>query len=111
MARWRVGLAGAADRDYDEILEYTLETFGRREANIYRATLNRALADLRSGPHLPGSDSREEIGSGLRTLHAARNGRRARHLIFYRAGPEQTIEFVRILYDGLDLARHVPKHD
>ena len=109
VARWRVGLAAAADRDYGDIIDYTNETYGPSQARIYRTTLNRALADLRSGPLVRGSASREAVGAGLRSLHVARNGRRGRHLIVYREGPEHIIEVVRILHDAMDLALHFPK--
>ncbi len=111
MARWRVALADAANRDFVDTIEYTIETFGARQAKIYRATLKSALKALEADPELRGSASREDIGDRLRTLHVARNGKRGRHLILYREGPERTIEVLRILHDAMDLARHVPKRE
>jgi toxin ParE1/3/4 len=39
----------------------------------------------------------------------AREGRRGRHFVLFRAGPEQTIEVLRILHDAMDLSRHLSK--
>lgn len=107
MARWRVGLANAANRDFVEVLEHTLETFGDRQARTYRSTLKSALKALEAGPNIPGSASREDLATGLRSLHVARQGRRGRHLLVYRTGPERTIEVLRILHDAMDLGRHM----
>jgi plasmid stabilization system protein ParE len=40
-------------------------------------------------------------------LHVSRGGRRGRHLILFRAGPEDTIEVLRILHDRMDIAGQV----
>ena len=111
MPRWRVALAERANRDFVDILEYTIETFGARQARIYRSTLTSALRALESGPELRGSKPRDEVAVGLRSLHVARSGRRGWHVIVYRAGPKRTIEVLRILHDAMDLARHMTVKD
>jgi len=65
-----------------------------------------ALARLERGPSIAGVRQRDEIGAGLRTLHA---GRRGRHIILFRIGsePDRTIDVLRIPHDAMDLARHV----
>ena len=88
MPRWRVALAERANSDFVDILEHTIETFGARQARIYRSTLTSALRALESGPELRGSKPRDEVAAGLRSLHVARSGRRGRHVIVYRAGPK-----------------------
>lgn len=103
--RWRVGLADAANRDFVQVLDHTLETFGVRQARTYRSTLESALKALEAGPNIPGSASRDTLAAGLRSLHVARHGRRGRHFIVYREGPQRTIEVLRILHDAMDLAR------
>ena len=107
MARWTVRLSNPAERDFVEIVGYTADNFGARQARVYDATLRQALAALRAGPTLRGTVDREDVGVGLRSLHVARKGRRGRHLILYREGPERTIEVVRILHDAMDLKEHV----
>jgi toxin ParE1/3/4 len=101
-------MGAQAERDFVFILDHTREMFGERQAAIYRVTLSAAVAALEAGPDIPGSASRDEILSNLRTLHVARKGRRGRHFIMYRVGQGQVIEVIRVLYDGMDLGRHIP---
>ena len=110
MARqqWRVRLGSAAEVDFANILKWTTENFGARQARLYRDTLVRAIGELAKGPEVAGSKSREEIAPGVRTLHIARGGRRGSHFLMCRMGPETTIEIVRILHDRMDLQRHIP---
>ena len=117
MARWRVRLGAAAERDFAGIIAYTAEIFGARQAKIYQTTLTKALTALHAGPDLIGSVARDEIDTGLRSLHVARRGRRGRHLILYRIAPgalrhdapDRIIEVVRILHDAMEFARHIAK--
>jgi toxin ParE1/3/4 len=106
--RWRVRLGTAAELDFANIVKWTAENFGARQAKIYRDTLVQAIDDLAGGPDVAGSKARDEILPGLRTLHVARHGRRGRHLLMYRAAAGSVIEIVRILHDSMDLPRHLP---
>lgn len=106
--RWRIRLGDEAERDFAHILKTTHEKFGARQLEVYKVTLIDALVALEAGPDLLGSVARDEISPNLRTLHVARKGRRGRHFIMYRATSGHVIEVVRILYDGMDLARHIP---
>jgi toxin ParE1/3/4 len=106
--RWRVRLGAAAELDFANILKWTTENFGARQSRVYRDTLVHAIGELADGPDVAGSKARDEIMSGLRTLHIARRGRRGSHFPMYRVVPKSTIEIVRILHDRMDLQRHVP---
>jgi toxin ParE1/3/4 len=106
--RWRIRLGAEAEQDFVGILTRTRDTFGPAQLDIYAATLRAALTALEEGPEVLGSVARDEIQPGLRTLHVARGKRRGRHFIMYRAA-DGVIEVVRILYDGMDLARHAPE--
>jgi toxin ParE1/3/4 len=106
--RWRIRLTDAAEQDFLRILKDTLETFGERQALVYRATLLEALAALDTGPEVPGSSARDDLRPCLRSLHVARRGRRGRHVIMYRAAGGKVIDVVRILHDAMDFVRHVP---
>ncbi len=110
MARqqWRVRLGAAAEVDFANILKWTTENFGPRQARVYRNTLVQAIGELAHSPEVAGSKARNEIAPGLRTLHIARRGRRGSHFLMYRVAPESTIEIVRILHDRMDLQRHIP---
>jgi toxin ParE1/3/4 len=106
--KWRVRLGAAAEVDFGNILKWTTENFGARQSRVYRDTLVQAIGELANGPDVAGSKSRDEIMTGLRTLHVSRRGRRGSHFLMYRAAPNITIEIVRILHDRMDLMRHVP---
>ena len=105
---WRIRLGAEAEKDFAHILKHSKDNFGQRQFEIYQSTLLETLTLLENGPDVPGSAARDEIMNGLRTLHVARQGRRGRHFIMYRAANDQVIEVVRILHDAMDLARHIP---
>lgn len=107
----RVRLGAAAESDFITILRWTTKTFGRGQALIYRETLMLAIGALMEGAHIAGSQARDEILAGLRTLHVARGGRRGRLFLLYRAAEDGAIEILRILHDEMDLPRHVPFAD
>lgn len=111
MANWTVRLSAAAAADYREILRWTKERFGAEQARVYAGTLSSALTDLAAGPAISGAKERPEIGASIRTLHVSRKGRKGRHFILYRVAllPQQNvIDVLRLLHDGMDLARHLP---
>jgi len=109
--RWRVRLGAAAEIDFANILKWTTENFGARQARVYRDTLVHPIGELANGPDVLGSKARDEIMSGLRTLHVARRGHRGSHFLLYRTAPDDTIEIVRILHDRMDPQRHVSSGD
>jgi plasmid stabilization system protein ParE len=53
--RWKVRVGVEAEKDFVRILKYTADTFGERQASIYKAKLTDAIAALGSGP-----DARQE---------------------------------------------------
>lgn len=106
---WQVRLSPLAERDFFDILRWTTEHFGKRQARVYATTLRLALKVLVAGPGAQGSIARSELGANILTLHVARNRRKGRHFIVYRAHEDnQCIDVIRILHDSMDLARHIP---
>jgi toxin ParE1/3/4 len=108
--RWTIRLAEAAGQDYQAILLWTVENFGRAQARTYAKTLNSALQDLAQGPDVIGARLREDIGPDIHTLHVARHGRKGRHLVVFRISPSpdaSIIEVLRLLHDSMDLPRHL----
>ncbi|MDE2907302.1 MAG: type II toxin-antitoxin system RelE/ParE family toxin [Acidobacteriota bacterium] len=108
--RWRVRLSAAAEADFRDILRWTARQFGEAQAGVYHDVLASAIAALADGPDAPGARERDEIASGLMTLHVARGKRRGRHLILFRALTAReppVIDVLRLLHDAMDLTRHV----
>lgn len=110
--RWRVRLAAAAEADFQEVVAWTTARFGRVQARVYARTLMATLDELTEGPSAVGVTARDDIADGILTLHAARSGRRGRHLVVFRVGRDkdgELIDVLRILHDAMDLPRHIPE--
>lgn len=108
---WRIRLSAAAEADFEQILQWTAEHFGEDQADVYAQTLVAALDALKEGPSLPGVKARDDVSEGVFTLHAARSGRKARHLVVCRIesdGVGKIIQVLRILHDAMDVQRHLP---
>jgi toxin ParE1/3/4 len=106
--RWDVILSWPARQDFQTIIAWTADTFGRAQANSYRATLIAALRRLEGGPTVLGTLARDEIGRGRRTLHVNRTGGRGRHVILFETRDNGIVNVLRILHDAMDLPRHIP---
>jgi toxin ParE1/3/4 len=104
---WDVRLSLAAEADLENIVLWTAERFGERQARSYGSILKDALSSLRESPAATGAQPRPEIARGLYSMHIARRSRRARHFIFFRVVDESWIEVVRVLHDGMDFHRHL----
>ena len=72
--KWRVRLGALAELDFANVIRWTAENFGASQARRYQETLLRAISELSGGPKVDGSKARDEIMSGMRTLHVARHG-------------------------------------
>jgi toxin ParE1/3/4 len=104
---WKVRLASQAELDFSEIITWTLENFGERQAEVYVETLTLAIEALHDGPEQLGAKVRDDIEPGIRILHVARQGRTGRHLVVFREAQNQCIDVLRLLHDSMDLARHL----
>ncbi|MFP5307820.1 MAG: type II toxin-antitoxin system RelE/ParE family toxin [Gammaproteobacteria bacterium] len=106
---WRVRLSAAAQADFSYIVDWTVERFGARQAEVYAGVIAAALRDLSAGPSQIGVKARDDIGKGVFALHVARGGRKGRHFVVFRSDDAgRIIEVVRILRDAMDLRRHLP---
>lgn len=108
---WRVRLAAAAEADFRNILIWTSDNFGAKQARTYSATLSITLRDLTKGLIKSGATPRDDIGKGIYALHVARHGRRGRHFVVFRVGHDivgELIDVLRLLHDAMDLPRHMP---
>lgn len=109
-AVWIVRLSAAADADFRQIVGWTAENFGSIQARTYADTLSAALQALSAGPTITGVKERPEIASGIKMLHVARQGRKGRHFVLFRAvsvDGHNHVEVLRLLHDSMDLKRHL----
>ncbi len=107
---WLVRLTSAAEDDLDQILQWTAERFGKKQADGYAETLLTAAKSLTAGPMIAGVKSRNDLPSDIFTLSATRSGKKARHVFLFRAEPRRdknVIQVLRILHDAMDIPRHL----
>ena len=106
---WSVRLSASAQADFDDIIAWTADQFGARQAKTYSLTLTLAIQHLTGGPEQLGVRARPDIAADLLTLHVARAGRRGRHVLLQRhLQGSRVIDVLRILHDGMDPPRHLP---
>ena len=106
---WQVRLASQAEQDLLDIILWTSENFGHRQAEHYAETIALTIEALHDGPDILGSKVRDEIGTGIRTLHVARQGRKGRHFVAFSVSEGHIINILRLLHDSMDLAIHLPE--
>jgi toxin ParE1/3/4 len=115
---WAVRVAEPAQRDTTAILRRSRKEFGEAGARRYATLIVQALRDIGADPERPGSKERPEVlVRGARTYHLWFSRSRVsgpivkspRHFLLYRLLNERVIEVGRILHDGCDLERHLPK--
>lgn len=115
-SQWRLVISSAALKDYQDIVAWTVSQFGAQQARAYAQVIESALQDLREGPEIVGIKWRPELGARIASLHLARKGYKARHLVIVRvetrlASEDPVIEVLRLLHDRMDLQRHLSSTD
>ena len=93
-------LSKFAERDFADVLRYTIRTWGKEQGTTYFQLLTLARIQIVDNPILPGSKSRNDLASGCRAFKVSK------HLIFYRVN-RATVEIARILHGAMDFSRHV----
>ena len=107
MTNWTLRVARQAEVDIVDILAWTSEQFGERQARTYAETLSLALEFLQDGPDVPGAKQREDIAPDIHVLHIARSGRKGRHFLVFRVAGDSLSDVLRVLHDSMDLPRHL----
>jgi toxin ParE1/3/4 len=112
-------LSAAAEADIIDILAYTQERFGELARQRYETLLVAALRDIAADPQRLGSVARPELGLAVRSYHLSHSRgrartpdglvRRPRHLLLYRTVRPDMIGVGRVLYDGMEIERHLPR--
>ncbi|HVC60389.1 MAG TPA: type II toxin-antitoxin system RelE/ParE family toxin [Acetobacteraceae bacterium] len=111
-------LSATAEADIIQLLAYTQDRFGETARRRYEALLVAALRDIASNPERLGSVARPEFGPAVRSYHLRHSRRRARtpdglvrqprHFLLYRMTRPDLIGIGRVLYDGMEVERHLP---
>ena len=89
-------LSSEADRDVEEIFDYTFDIFGLDQAVKYLSELEGLLSNLCLNPEI--GKTRDEIRDELRSFPYES------HIIFYRILPDH-IRVVRILHSSRDILK------
>lgn len=113
MARYR--LSGPAKADISSILRTSETRYGRDARTRYRGLLTAAIRRIAADPQGRETTDRNELLSGLRSLHVRHGRHESReapvggpvHVIFYRSIEPELIEIVRVLHDRMEPGRHL----
>lgn len=92
---WKLSIE--ADKDLEDIIDYTLEKFGEDQALLYASSFDIVFDQLSINPEL--GRERNEVREGLRSIG------QEKHVIFYRI-QEDYIRIVRILHGSRDLPKY-----
>jgi toxin ParE1/3/4 len=109
-------LTEAAASDISVILRETTRQFGPLQRRRYAALIPRAIEMAAEQPDRPGSRPRDELATGLRSLHvetAARRRGAAVHVVYYLGGlledGSHGIIVVRVLHERMEPLRHLTR--
>ena len=91
-------LSAPSGRDLRLISEYTLRRWGAVQKKKYLGQIKDSFKLINENPGI--GKPRDEIDKGLMSLAVQK------HIIFYRQTKKQLF-VVRILYESMDLARHL----
>jgi toxin ParE1/3/4 len=103
-----VRVTQAAERDFQEIVEWTASQFGSVQAEACALTLSHAIEALLDGPDILGVKSRDDILPGLFSLHVSRRRRKGRHVLLFRVDIKgaQVVEVLRVVHDAMEVRQH-----
>jgi toxin ParE1/3/4 len=104
---WRVVLSSEARRDIEQVLDWTLDRFGQLKHDEYLQLIQSPLERIVENPLRVESRVTAGLKQGMRVLHIGRRGKKARHLFVHRIRPDNVIHVGRLLYDAMDLPRHI----
>ena len=94
-------LTGLANRDLNEIWEYTFEKWSIKQADIYYEQLIESFNQITLNPDL--GKFYDGIEPKLRGLKVGR------HIVFYELIDEETVEISRILHQSMDVRNRMKK--
>ena len=96
-----------AEEDILVVLSHALQEWGPTKYWEYRHLIEETYGDILADP----SCGRVNVPArpGVQGRHIRKPGRRARHIVFYKARNNGDIEVVRFLHDAMDFERHLSK--
>ena len=94
-------LTGLANRDLNEIWEYTFEKWSIKQADVYYEQFIESFYQIALNPDL--GKFYDSIEPKLRVLKVAR------HIVFYELMDEETVEISRILHQSMDVRNRMKK--
>lgn len=95
-------LSRYAEADIENILTYTIETWGIKQFHTYRKLIEDSIERIGKEPETGLSRKREELFPGCRSYPFGK------HIIFYRINPNW-VEVVRILHQRMEYGSHIPE--
>lgn len=115
MAQSQYKLADSAKRDFREIIKKSGKKHGSDAAIRYHRLLLTGLEDVGTAPKTSRTlKFKEQEISLYHTRHSAKRAKykgigvkKPRHFIVYRMQSDGIIEIMRILYDGMNLEKHI----
>ncbi|MEO0515329.1 MAG: type II toxin-antitoxin system RelE/ParE family toxin [Planctomycetota bacterium] len=97
-----------ARRDIEAALQNTLDRFGLTKHDDYRELVRLALTAIANDPEALPAKHRDDLHLDVLIFHIGRTGRKARHFFVYRIADDGVVEVARLLYDGMDIVKHLP---
>ncbi len=116
MTRYFVAVTAPAERDLQDIFQWSETEFGIAAADRYEVLIEQALTDISENPYRPGAKHRQELVAGVYTYHLASSRdhvpenrvKSPRHFLVFRVVTDR-IEILRVLHDSRDLNRYIPR--
>lgn len=111
--RRNVVLTAQAGRDFDEIIEWTAEKFGRQQAETYERLILATLRRL-GGGYTHVASSRVAGHAGVRRMPVGDGRNRGPHFLYFQdltAAARQSMKVLRILHAAMDPMLHLPADD
>jgi len=96
--RYTLRLSRQAEADLESILQYTYETYGERQRQIYADALHEAYETITGNPGL--GHRRPDLSERHLAFHVEH------HFVVYTVSG-QTVNMSRILYERMGFTRHV----
>ena len=100
----KLHLSPAAAEDIENILQYTLDTWGENQFEIYLATFQQTFDVILADPESPFSKERNELFQACRSIPSGQ------HIIFFRVR-KGNIEIIRILHKRMDFSKHLSEEE